>query len=49
MHNSYRIFYMNNYKTTFWDRDQALNWIAQEVAHGAHWEDFEIRDNSDYL
>ena len=48
--NTYRIFYRGNYKKTFWDRDQALNWVVQEVNSGSgDFGDFEILDNSDYL
>lgn len=46
----YKIHYKGRYKKVFWDRDQALNWIAQEVASGGgDFEDYEILDGSDFL
>jgi len=34
MTNTYKIYYLGRYKKTFWDRDQALNWVVQEVESG---------------
>ena len=48
--NIYEIHYKGLRKTVFWDRDQALNWIRQEVASGGgDFEDYEILDGSDEL
>jgi hypothetical protein len=48
--NTYKIYYLGRYKKTFWDRDQALNWIVQEVeSGGGDFGDFEILDRSDFL
>ena len=50
MNNTYRIFYRGRFKKHFHDRDQALNWVVQEVESGGlNFGDFEILDNSDYL
>ena len=48
--NTYKIFYLGRFKKHFHDRDQALNWVVQEVESGGlHFEDFEILDGSDEL
>lgn len=48
--NTYRIFYLGEFKKHFHDRDEALDWIVQEVVYGdLEFGDFEILDNSDFL
>lgn len=45
---TYKIYYLGRFKKAFWDREQALNWVVQEVESGGlHFEDFEILDKSD--
>ena len=44
----FKVFYKGNYKKFAFSRDQALAWIAQEVAAGGGvWEDYEILDGSE--
>lgn len=46
--NTFKIYYLGRFKKAFWDRDQALNWVVQEVeSSGADFGDFEILDKSD--
>lgn len=46
--NTYRIYYLGRFKKHFHDRDQALNWIVQEVSSGGgDFGDYEILDRSD--
>jgi len=41
----YKIYYMNNYKTSKRDRDAALDWVRTQVRTGAgDLEDYEIVD-----
>jgi hypothetical protein len=50
MTNTYKIYYRGNFKKHFHNRDQALNWIVQEVeSGGGDFGDFEILDRSDEL
>jgi hypothetical protein len=50
MVNTYKIYYRGNYKKHFHSRDQALNWIVQEVeSGGGDFGDYEILDRSDEL
>lgn len=45
----YLVYYMNEHKATFLNRDSALNYINREVSVGACREDYEILDESDFL
>jgi hypothetical protein len=48
MVNTYKIYYLGRFKKHFHDRDQALNWIVQEVeSGGGDFGDYEILDRSD--
>jgi hypothetical protein len=50
MQNIYKVYYLNQYMGSFFERDAALDWIVTLVADGKGYiEDYEILDRSDFL